>query len=295
MCFCQKLQLPICIGWTSFVLLPVRVWFCFGCIGIVSDPGLICCVFCWSFVFFWHNSCCLFAAVLFAHHWRAFHFLSFGGVFLALLVPVCFVRLYAWFVLHLDHVLCACFSFCQFFLTTWVRTCYVLFFLVRDYTCKTSPDHRFFTLFPLLSCPPPANTSHCTHENPCAPIRSRPCPSCLFFAKHDVRGNFPGHRGSKHALHDHFCLCLSCFCARCTPCTQTHLYEPIRTHLHPLICLFISVPIRTHLHASEYRYLFEKSKKIDKLIKTYQFNISNMINIYVSDLCILLLDPRKFY
>ena len=47
-------------------------------------------------------------------------------------------------------------------------------------------------------------------------------------------------------------------------------------------------------HTVLYRYLFEKSKKIDKLIKTYQFNISNMINIYVSDLCILVLDPRKF-
>ena len=56
--------------------------------------------------------------------------------------------------------------------------------------------------------------------------------------KHDVRGNFPGHRGRKHALIDDFCLCLPCFCVVPGLWTPSHPSKPIHTHLHP----YVSVP-----------------------------------------------------
>ena len=121
------------------------------------------------------------------------------------------------------------------------------------------------------------------------------CFFCQNMPEHDVVGNFPATRSTNHECLRPLVPALPRSVSIVLQCTHLHPSAPIWTHLHPLICLFISVPIRTHLHASEYRYLFEKSKKIDKLIKIYQFNISNMINTYVSDLCILVLDPRKFY
>ena len=86
--------------------------------------------------------------------------------------------------------------------------------------------------FWLVCVPPCAPAPHHTHANPYTNIYIHLCTFMIGFTKHDVRGNFPGHRGSKHALHDHFCLCLSCFCARCVTCTPPHLYVPICTHLN---------------------------------------------------------------
>ena len=114
-------------------------------------------------------------------------------------------------------------------------------FVVRGHTCKTCPDHRILPRFPLFSCPlpPRANTPHCTHTNPCVPIRSRPCSLLLYFCKHDVWGNFPGHRAQIRACTTSFVLCMHCFCV--PPCSLHH-NTPILTRPHPF------TPIFTRMH-----------------------------------------------
>ena len=59
---------------------------------------------------------------------------------------------------------------------------------------QNMPWSPIFASFRLASLLPRTNTPYCTHANPCAPIRSRLYPFCFCSAKHDVRGNFPGHR-----------------------------------------------------------------------------------------------------
>ena len=55
-----------------------RVCFCLCFIGIIPGPELICRLFYFSFVFFWHNYCWLFVVAMFAHIWQAFHFYRLG-------------------------------------------------------------------------------------------------------------------------------------------------------------------------------------------------------------------------
>ena len=105
-------------------------------------------------------------------------------------------------------------------------------FYCRDHACKTRPARPICAFPPLVFLSPRAPTPQSTHTNP---MRTHPGSSMhffLFLSKHDVRGNFPGHRGSKHVMHDHFCLSLPCFCASWAPCTLTHPSAPMRTHLH---------------------------------------------------------------
>ena len=87
--------------------------------------------------------------------------------------------------------------------------------------------------------------------------------------EHDVEGNFPATRSTNHECLRPLVSALPRSVNIVHQCTHPHPPAPTCTHLHPLICLFINVPTRTHLHPSEYRYLFEKSKKIDKLMKNY--------------------------
>ena len=81
--------------------------------------------------------------------------------------------------------------------------------------------------------------------------------------EHDVTGNFPATRATNHECLRPLVPALPRSVSIVHQCTHTHPSAPICTHLHSLICLFINVPIRTHLHPSEYRYLFEKSEKIE--------------------------------
>ena len=52
LCYCQKWQVPIFVGWTSFLVLLYHFYFCLGCVDILTGPALICDVFCCLFNFF---------------------------------------------------------------------------------------------------------------------------------------------------------------------------------------------------------------------------------------------------
>ena len=119
--FCQKLQVPIFIGWTSILLLLLHFCFCLGYVVIVSGPALICCAFYYLVNFFLHNSCCLFVVAKFAHNWQVFHIYSLGKflgiVGSCLLLLGCMYNLCgAWFMF------CGLISRFADFLTKWVRT-----------------------------------------------------------------------------------------------------------------------------------------------------------------------------
>ena len=97
-------------------------------------------------------------------------------------------------------------------------------FVVREHACKTCPEHRLLSRFPLFSCPPvqiPPTAPMWTHVYPSGAVRA---PFAFFFAKHDVRGNFPGHTALIRA-------CTTIFVPACivsvpphAPCTPTHPY-----------------------------------------------------------------------
>ena len=121
----------------------------------------------------------------------------------------------------------------------WIRYSYFVALLWLDHTCKTRPrSHNmclFSACFPVPPCP-------CDPLHPSVPMWTHPESYVHFFcfvAKHDVRGNFPGHRGRKHVLFAHVCLCLPCFAVCSCPYTPPHPWKPIRTHLHP------HVPVHT--------------------------------------------------
>ena len=120
-CFCQKLQVPIFIGWVSILLLLLHFCFCLGCVIIVSGPALICCAFYCLIKFFLPNSFCLFVVAMFAHNWQVVHIYRLGK-FLGI-VGSCLL------LLGCMHDLCGTwFMFCGLvsrfadFLTKWVRT-----------------------------------------------------------------------------------------------------------------------------------------------------------------------------
>ena len=54
LCFCPQLQVSNFIVWARFLPALVRVCFCFGCVGMVAGPALICYVFCCEIIFFWN-------------------------------------------------------------------------------------------------------------------------------------------------------------------------------------------------------------------------------------------------
>ena len=53
--------------------------------------------------------------------------------------------------------------------------------------------------------------------------------------KHDVRGNFPGHRSQNMSWDPINSPCLPCFCVAHAPCDPTHPYAPTLTHFNLFI------------------------------------------------------------
>ena len=78
-----------------------------------------------------------------------------------------------------------------------------------------------------------------THPHPSTPIYTHYWHFSSNPPKHDVRGNFPGHRAQILVCETLNDPCLPCFCVPCTPCTLTHPSTPIHTHLH------LFSPVRT--------------------------------------------------
>ena len=80
-----------------------------------------------------------------------------------------------------------------------------------------------------------ANASMLTHKSRYKPTCTHTRHFLSNTPKHDVRGNFPGHRSQIVPCTTHFSLCLPCFCVRPCPYTTSHPSGPIRTHLHPSV------------------------------------------------------------
>ena len=153
LCLRTICRCSILIVWASFVLLLVRVCFCLCCGHIVPGLGLICCVFCFFFEFFFVNCQCQFTDAMFAHNLQVSKFIVWTS-FTLLFARVCFC-------------LGCLYDFCG----TWLMCCVFIarfpfstrqnefntiraVFVVRDHACKTCPEHRLLPRFPLFSCPP---------------------------------------------------------------------------------------------------------------------------------------------
>ena len=65
--------------------------------------------------------------------------------------------------------------------------------------------------------------------------------------KHDVRGNFPGHRTQILVFKTIYAPCLPCFCVPCAQCTPTHQSAPIRIHSH-LFLPVCTLSFHVHIH-----------------------------------------------
>ena len=121
LCFCQKLQEPILIGWASILLLLLHFCFCLGYAIILAGPALICCSFHCLINFFLQNSFCLFVVAMFAHNWQVLHiyhlgkFLGIAGSCL-LCIGCMHNSCGAWLMF------CVLFSRFADFFTKWVRT-----------------------------------------------------------------------------------------------------------------------------------------------------------------------------
>ena len=93
--FLPKLSLPIFSIYVSFALLLARVCFCLCFSGIMPGPGLICCVFYFSFVFFLTQLLLFICCCYVCAHLEGVPFLSFGRVFGDRWFLFAFVRMYA--------------------------------------------------------------------------------------------------------------------------------------------------------------------------------------------------------
>ena len=114
----------------------------------------------------------------------------------------------------------------------------------RDHASQNMHYIAIFASFCAVSPLAFVHASHFTHPQSFLPIHTHFPPYMHTLAKHDARGNFPGHRGRKHDVFAYFGLCLPCFAMRLCPCTPTHPCKPLRTHLHPhipVLTLFVCV------------------------------------------------------
>ena len=123
-----------------------------------------------------------------------------------------------------------CCSFCIFFVIRMPAN-YMLFLLSVVTPAKHALTIHFCPTSPCFPVPPCKRTP----LYPCEPMCTHLEPSVTFFvvvAKHDVRGNFPGHRVKNMSCTTIFCLRLPCFCV--SPCSYvlTHPYKPMHTYLH---------------------------------------------------------------
>lgn len=119
--------------------------------------------------------------------------------------------------------------------------------------------------FWLVFSPLRAHASIHTHRNRSIPIYTQSHHFLTHSPKHDVWGNFPGHRTQILAcetLNDPF---FPCFCASRAPCAPTHPCAPINTHLHYLLL------IHTLFLQCIYVNLIEK--QYSKYILTQIFNL----------------------
>ena len=78
-----------------------------------------------------------------------------------------------------------------------------------------------------------AHTTIRTHPNQSVPICTHSRHFLTTRQKHDVRGNFPGHRTQILTCETLNAPSLPCFCASRVSWVPTHASTPICTHLHP--------------------------------------------------------------
>ena len=97
-----------------------------------------------------------------------------------------------------------------------------------------------FCSFHLVFASPRDHTPYCTHPNRSVPIITHSWHFSPNRPKHDVRGNFPGHRAQILSCDTVNAPCLPCFFVSYVPRVPTHPSAPIYTHL------YLFVPVRTH-------------------------------------------------
>ena len=117
------------------------------------------------------------------------------------------------------------------------RSQHVAFF-VRDHTFKNMPCSPIWDSFCLVFASLLAYASIRTRTDWSVPICTHTHHFLPNTPKHDVRGNFPGHRAQILTCETLNVPCLPCFCVPRGPCTPTHPSAPIRTHLNLFVPVF---------------------------------------------------------
>ena len=99
-------------------------------------------------------------------------------------------------------------------------------------TFKNMSCSPVFCSFYLVFAPPRVSTPYFTHPNRSASIFTHFWPFSPNRPKHDVRGNFPGHRVQILTCTPINTPRLPCFCIPRASCDPTHPSAPIHTHLY---------------------------------------------------------------
>ena len=99
-------------------------------------------------------------------------------------------------------------------------------------TYKNMSWTTIYASFCLVFAPLLAFTFIHTHPHPSAPVYTHPWHFSPNRPKHDVRGNFPGHRTQFLACETLNAPHLPCFCVSRALFPPTHPYTPIHTHLN---------------------------------------------------------------
>ena len=132
--------------------------------------------------------------------------------------------------------------FCRYFLQMILsdhlnHPCQLPGFFRPDMHHKISETRPLLLLFRLFFRSTRVPAPQCFHKNPYAPSHTHTNRYVSYPQKHDVRGNFPGHRAQIRACMIIFVPACIVYVSPHVPCTPTHPYKPIRTHLH----LFVPV------------------------------------------------------
>ena len=98
MFFCPNMQVPICIGWASILLLLILFCIPLGGIGILPSTEQICCRFCCLNNFFLINQYSLFDVVMFLQKNAGTDFYRLGEFYIAIVLLLHLLGLYTYLV-----------------------------------------------------------------------------------------------------------------------------------------------------------------------------------------------------
>ena len=181
-------------------------------------------------------------------------------------LPVCFLV----FFITITYSPCTVYPFFALYCSPWSSlvaifvSATLLFFCTVCMPNKTSRSRAFWVLFASFFAFLLAPASIRAHPNSYVRACTHPHHFLSTPKKHDVRGNFPGHRDQIQTCETLNAPCLPCFCSPRAHCAPTHPSAPVHTHLH------LHVPVCT---LTFHVYVCNLIKKLPQYVIIFQIFI----------------------